>query len=259
MADSDVLHVAASASVRNREGGSAPGRAEVGVLAARLLDSEPDVRGSAAAELESALLDPLGALLNSARAFLSRSPGVERLHEGILLGALLEWFSDCGGPARKALDCLAACIIGEDIAPTRRKLAASLDELDVCLRNSPLTRFEEFERNRCCLSVRLSQTETGTQGADDQCEPAESDQVVCLSSIAAVKDDAMNPLAPISSDLWPIVADHSCAGQAAPGPPQGASPSHDWEEYDEPLYDPLRCATSLLVRQYFEQVDANPD
>jgi len=33
----------------------------------------------------------------------------------------------------------------------------------------------------------------------------------------------------------------------------------EWDEYPEPLWDPLESEVELLVREYFEQADADSD
>ena len=37
---------------------------------------------------------------------------------------------------------------------------------------------------------------------------------------------------------------------------QPPEPEPEWEEYPEPLFDPLEFEVSLLVKEYFEQADA---
>ena len=34
-----------------------------------------------------------------------------------------------------------------------------------------------------------------------------------------------------------------------------SSPEYEWEEYPEPLWDPLKSEAQLLVREYFEEAD----
>jgi len=38
-----------------------------------------------------------------------------------------------------------------------------------------------------------------------------------------------------------------------------ADAEHEWDEYPEPLWDPLESEVELLVREYFEQADADSD
>ena len=38
-----------------------------------------------------------------------------------------------------------------------------------------------------------------------------------------------------------------------------ADAKYEWDEYPEPLWDPLKSEVQLLVRQYFEQADADSD
>ncbi len=42
-------------------------------------------------------------------------------------------------------------------------------------------------------------------------------------------------------------------------PEDGTDTEYEWDEYPEPLWDPLKSEVRLLIREYFEQADADTD
>jgi antitoxin (DNA-binding transcriptional repressor) of toxin-antitoxin stability system len=124
-------------------------REEIRKYTYRLLDEKPENLEPATVELlDASLLAPISIILALRDTLLDETaPEIERLGDGILLAAFLEWLSAAGGPAETALHILGDLI--QDLNQNScEAFAEKFRGLEDVLRRSPLTLIDENERSR---------------------------------------------------------------------------------------------------------------